>query len=216
LSEIKENPLGFYDWPVEKVVFVNPTLRGSTIRSWLILNKFRNAYWGMLNKYAGWEWGGKDVNKAMTAAWAGVLLKDGWDGVYREAYSQDSILSLIDQSVSPLKDYDSQVGSIARTSAGTIGDVQNASKWMQKSGGDILRWAENGLNPTQIVKNAIGPSSTLYQLSQGLMLKGDNGIDVGGFASKSVLDSLSYRLVRCLDYGISGCFRSCTMIRCGF
>ena len=31
------NPLGFYEWPVEKVVFINPPLNGGSIHTVLIL-----------------------------------------------------------------------------------------------------------------------------------------------------------------------------------
>ena len=35
-EQIHANPLGFYTWPVEKVVFINPVLRGSSVR-WYVL-----------------------------------------------------------------------------------------------------------------------------------------------------------------------------------
>ena len=34
--KIKENPLGFYEWPVEKVVFINPPLKGSDV-AWVLV-----------------------------------------------------------------------------------------------------------------------------------------------------------------------------------
>ena len=34
--KIQENPLGFYDWPVEKVVFINPPLKGSDM-AWVLV-----------------------------------------------------------------------------------------------------------------------------------------------------------------------------------
>ena len=34
--KIKENPLGFYEWPVEKVVFINPPLKGSDA-AWVLV-----------------------------------------------------------------------------------------------------------------------------------------------------------------------------------
>ena len=193
LAKIKATPLGFYEWPVEKAVFVNPTLRGSTIRSWLVLNKFRNMNDGVLNKYKNWEWAGEDVQKAMGLVWASVLMADGWEGVYREAYGQ-GITQYIENILNPIKQYDESVGSIARTGQETIDSVGNTSKWMQDKGGDPLRWVDNTLNLKglkELVEGAIGSQSQLYNLSQGLMLKGDNkGSDVG-FKSVSVLDDLT-------------------------
>ncbi|NBV83312.1 hypothetical protein EBR57_04235, partial [bacterium] len=39
---IKENPLGFYQYPVEKVVFINPVLRGGAIHTYLMLRVISN------------------------------------------------------------------------------------------------------------------------------------------------------------------------------
>ena len=35
-QKIKDSPLGFYEWPVEKVVFINPPLKGSDM-AWVLV-----------------------------------------------------------------------------------------------------------------------------------------------------------------------------------
>jgi len=40
LQKIKDNPLGFYNWPVEKVLFFNSVLNGAGVRAFGVHRAF--------------------------------------------------------------------------------------------------------------------------------------------------------------------------------